>query len=74
MDNFIDIAQDLLEKEKYDELKTLAENEIQTNPNSVYGYEYKVKALFDADQKWRLVEEFGTSCFTEKRAIWMLAF
>ena len=25
----------------------------------------KVKALFDADQKWRLVEEFGTSCFTE---------
>ena len=25
----------------------------------------RVKALFDADQKWRLVEEFGTSCFTE---------
>jgi predicted DNA-binding transcriptional regulator YafY len=25
----------------------------------------KVKALFDADQKWRLVEEFGTSCFKE---------
>ena len=25
----------------------------------------KVKALFDADQKWRLVEEFGPSCFTE---------
>ena len=25
----------------------------------------KVKALFEADQKWRLVEEFGTSCFTE---------
>ncbi|MCR4786954.1 MAG: YafY family transcriptional regulator [Lachnospiraceae bacterium] len=25
----------------------------------------KVKALFDADQKWRLVEEFGTSCFSE---------
>ena len=25
----------------------------------------KVKALFDADQKWRLVEEFGSSCFTE---------
>lgn len=47
MDNFIDIAQDLLEKEKYDELKILAENEIQTNPSSVYGYEYKVKALFE---------------------------
>ena len=25
----------------------------------------KVKVLFEADQKWRLVEEFGTSCFTE---------
>lgn len=25
----------------------------------------KVKALFDADQKWQLVEEFGSSCFTE---------
>lgn len=25
----------------------------------------KVKALFEADQKWRLVEEFGTSSFTE---------
>lgn len=25
----------------------------------------KVKALFEADQKWRLVEEFGASCFTE---------
>lgn len=25
----------------------------------------KAKALFEADQKWRLVEEFGTSCFTE---------
>ena len=25
----------------------------------------KVKALFEADQKWGLVEEFGTSCFTE---------
>ena len=25
----------------------------------------KVKALFEPDQKWRLVEEFGTSCFIE---------
>ena len=25
----------------------------------------KVKALFEPDQKWRLVEEFGPSCFTE---------
>ncbi len=25
----------------------------------------KVKALFTQDVKWRLVEEFGTSCFTE---------
>ena len=25
----------------------------------------KVKVLFEADQKWRLIEEFGTSCFTE---------
>ena len=26
----------------------------------------KVKALFDADMKWRLVEEFGHKCFTEQ--------
>ena len=25
----------------------------------------KVKALFDVDMKWRLVEEFGPDCFTE---------
>ncbi len=25
----------------------------------------KVKALFESDQKWRLVEEFGPACFTE---------
>lgn len=25
----------------------------------------KVKALFEADQKWRLVEEFGLECFSE---------
>ena len=25
----------------------------------------KVKALFEANQKWRLVEEFGPACFTE---------
>ncbi len=25
----------------------------------------RVKALFDASCKWRLVEEFGTGCFTE---------
>lgn len=26
----------------------------------------KVKALFDSDQKWRLVEDFGPECFTEQ--------
>lgn len=26
----------------------------------------KVKALFSPDVKWRLVEEFGPRCFTEK--------
>lgn len=26
----------------------------------------KVKALFDADCKWRLIEEFGTGCFAEQ--------
>ena len=26
----------------------------------------KVKALFESDQKWRLVEEFGLSCFKEQ--------
>ena len=25
----------------------------------------RVKVLFSADQKWRLVEEFGPACFTE---------
>ena len=25
----------------------------------------RVKALFDPDMKWRLIEEFGTKCFTE---------
>lgn len=27
----------------------------------------KVKALFEADCKWRLVEEFGTGCFREQK-------
>ena len=27
----------------------------------------RVKALFDPDQKWRLMEEFGPGCFTETR-------
>ena len=31
----------------------------------IFPGEIKVKALFKADQKWRLVEEFGPSCFTE---------
>ncbi len=31
----------------------------------IFSGEIKVKALFEADQKWRLVEEFGPSCFTE---------
>lgn len=31
----------------------------------IFSGEIKVKALFEADQKWRLVEEFGLSCFTE---------
>ena len=26
----------------------------------------RVKVLFDADCKWRLVEEFGTGCFEEQ--------
>ncbi len=31
----------------------------------IFPGEIKVKALFEPDQKWRLVEEFGPSCFTE---------
>lgn len=27
----------------------------------------KVKALFEADCKWRLVEEFGANCFEEQK-------
>lgn len=26
----------------------------------------RVKALFDADCKWRLIEKFGTECFEEQ--------
>ena len=33
---------------------------------SVFPGNIKVKALFDADMKWRLVEEFGHKCFTEQ--------
>ncbi len=32
----------------------------------IFPGEIKVKALFEADQKWRLVEEFGSKCFTEQ--------
>ena len=31
----------------------------------IFPGEIKVKALFESDQKWRLVEEFGPTCFTE---------
>jgi predicted DNA-binding transcriptional regulator YafY len=31
----------------------------------IFPGEIKVKALFEPDQKWRLVEEFGPKCFTE---------
>ena len=32
----------------------------------IFPGEIKVKALFESDQKWRLVEEFGPKCFTEQ--------
>jgi predicted DNA-binding transcriptional regulator YafY len=31
----------------------------------LYPRNIKVKALFDPDMKWRLVEEFGTKCYSE---------
>ena len=31
----------------------------------IFPGEIKAKALFEADQKWRLVEEFGPSSFTQ---------
>ena len=31
----------------------------------IFPGEIKVRALFDADVKWRLVDEFGPDCFTE---------
>ena len=31
----------------------------------IFPGEIKVKVLFEPDEKWRLVEEFGSSCFTE---------
>ena len=31
----------------------------------LYPRNIKVKALFDRDMKWRLVEEFGTDCYSE---------
>ncbi len=33
---------------------------------NIFPGKIKVKALFEPDQKWRLVEEFGPACFTEK--------
>ena len=33
----------------------------------LYPRNIKVKALFDADMKWRLVEEFGMECYSEKK-------
>lgn len=33
----------------------------------LYPRNIKVKALFDADMKWRLVEEFGMKCYTERK-------
>lgn len=33
----------------------------------LYPRNIKVKALFDADMKWRLVEEFGMECYSERK-------
>ena len=33
----------------------------------LYPRNIKVKALFEADMKWRLVEEFGTECYSETK-------
>ena len=33
----------------------------------LYPRNIKVRALFDADMKWRLVEEFGMKCYTERK-------
>ena len=33
----------------------------------LYPRNIKVKALFDEDMKWRLVEEFGTECYSETK-------
>ena len=33
----------------------------------LYPRNIKVKALFDADMKWRLVEEFGMKCYSETK-------
>jgi len=33
----------------------------------LYPRNIKVKALFDADMKWRLVEEFGMKCYSERK-------
>lgn len=37
-----------------------------TEVEKVFPGEIHVKALFEADCKWRLVEEFGTKCFEEQ--------
>ena len=36
-------------------------------PERVFPAKYQVCALFDPDCRWRLVEEYGTGCFTEER-------
>ena len=33
----------------------------------LYPRNIKVRALFDADMKWRLVEEFGMKCYSERK-------
>ena len=46
------------------ELRDVTMPDLRTE--NVFPGNIRVKALFDADLKWRLVEEFGPECFTEE--------
>ena len=62
----------LFKLNRMEELKETAETSEKRNAplpdlstEKIFPGEIKVRALFDADVKWRLVDEFGPDCFTE---------
>lgn len=48
--DFKELAEDLLDKEDYDKLLELCEQEISSNPNNPDGYLYKINCIEDSDE------------------------